>query len=291
MKRLLLLLFIAALTWNFNKSFSWDSTAAKFYPLAVGNLWSYRHVNFAQFSCVPMSYYDYVVKIDSLVSRPNGKWYFKFSDGSLRRVDSITMNVYAYYTSGECLMDSLFARKNDTIGNCTSPRPIVTDTTHVMFANTDRRKLRMQQMLIGVFYYELVEGLGLFHRISCEGGGYQIGLNGCIINGIQYGQILGFNQINSEVPDKFSLSQNYPNPFNPSTKIRFDIASVGTVHRTVRLIVYDALGREIQTLVNEQLTPGTYEVDFDGSNLPSGVYYYKLETELFTETKKMVLIK
>jgi hypothetical protein len=59
----------------------------------------------------------------------------------------------------------------------------------------------------------------------------------------------------------------------------------------VKLKVYDALGKEIQTLVNEQLSPGTYEVDFDGSNLPSGVYYYKLEAGSFTKTRKMVLIK
>jgi len=112
------------------------------------------------------------------------------------------------------------------------------------------------------------------------------------------GNPIGIQIISSEVPQDFSLSQNYPNPFNPGTKIRFAIPNVGTVPRTVRLIIYDALGREITTLVNEQLNPGTYEVDWDASNYPSGVYFYKLVVGDntnngvgFTETKKMVLIK
>ena len=93
--------------------------------------------------------------------------------------------------------------------------------------------------------------------------------------------------ISNEIPDKFSLHQNYPNPFNPSTKIRFDL------HKTAhaKLIVFDALGRELATLVDEELKVGGYEVNFDGSNNPSGVYFYRLETNNFIETKRMVLLK
>jgi hypothetical protein len=100
----------------------------------------------------------------------------------------------------------------------------------------------------------------------------------------------GITQISSEIPKEFSLSQNYPNPFNPSTKIRFNIPHSG---RSVfsKLIVYDNLGREAATLVNEQLNPGSYEVDFDGSSLTSGVYYYKLTAGDYSSTKKMILIK
>jgi hypothetical protein len=94
-------------------------------------------------------------------------------------------------------------------------------------------------------------------------------------------------QISSNVPEHFMLLQNYPNPFNPATKIKFQVPKSGFV----KLIVYDMLGKEIRTDVNDELQPGTYEVDFDGSNLPSGIYYYKLESGKFTETKKMVLIK
>jgi photosystem II stability/assembly factor-like uncharacterized protein len=100
---------------------------------------------------------------------------------------------------------------------------------------------------------------------------------------------IGILKLGNEIPEKYSLSQNYPNPFNPATKIKFDITahSVGQTY----LSVYDALGREIATLVNEKLNPGKYEVTFDGSNLTSGIYYYILKSGNYTETKKMVMIK
>lgn len=91
----------------------------------------------------------------------------------------------------------------------------------------------------------------------------------------------------SNVPDKFSLLQNYPNPFNPSTTINFQIPK----NNFVSLKVYDINGREISELVNENMNAGEYKINFDGSSLPSGVYYYKLTSDNFSETKKMILIK
>ena len=104
---------------------------------------------------------------------------------------------------------------------------------------------------------------------------------------------IGLTQITSEVPERFELYQNYPNPFNPVTKIKFSIPLLRGVSegRGVLLVVYDMLGREITTLVNENLTPGTYEVEFDGTNYSSGVYYYQLITNNYKDVKKMVLIK
>lgn len=92
---------------------------------------------------------------------------------------------------------------------------------------------------------------------------------------------------NNSIPDKFALHQNYPNPFNPKTIINFQLS----MFSSVRLIIYDVLGKEISMLVNEQLQPRTYEVEFDGTNYPSGVYFYKLTTNSLTQTKRMVLIK
>ncbi len=109
---------------------------------------------------------------------------------------------------------------------------------------------------------------------------------------IKYSQPIGIQPISSEVPRNFSLSQNYPNPFNPTTKIKFSIPTFkGARGMITKLIIYDILGREIAVLVNQQLKPGTYEVDFDGSNYPSGVYFYQLVADSFIETRKMVLIK
>jgi photosystem II stability/assembly factor-like uncharacterized protein len=101
------------------------------------------------------------------------------------------------------------------------------------------------------------------------------------------------NQTGELYPDNYSLSQNYPNPFNPVTNIRFDIPKSGFV----KIIVYDLLGREITQLVNQQMQPGSFSVDWDASNYPSGVYFYKLvvgdntTSWEFVETRKMVLIK
>lgn len=89
------------------------------------------------------------------------------------------------------------------------------------------------------------------------------------------------------IPDKYSLNQNYPNPFNPSTTIIYSIKNSGNVS----LKIYDSNGRFISDLVNTQQNKGEYKVDFDGSSLASGVYYYTLITKNFTETKSMVLIK
>jgi photosystem II stability/assembly factor-like uncharacterized protein len=115
---------------------------------------------------------------------------------------------------------------------------------------------------------------------------------GIRLNTTNGGNPAGIKQIGSEIPILFSLSQNYPNPFNPTTKIQFSIPpSKGVRGMGVILFIYDVLGREVATLVNEQLKPGSYEVEWDGSNYPSGVYFYKLITESFSNTKRMVLIK
>jgi hypothetical protein len=104
-------------------------------------------------------------------------------------------------------------------------------------------------------------------------------------------ELVGINPVTNEIPKEYSLSQNYPNPFNPSTTIRFAIP-VGTRHGAfVQIKVYDALGREVDILVNEQLSPGTYEVEWPASDYPSGVYFYKLIAGSYTDTKKMILSK
>ncbi|MBX7045814.1 MAG: T9SS type A sorting domain-containing protein [Ignavibacteria bacterium] len=101
------------------------------------------------------------------------------------------------------------------------------------------------------------------------------------------GTILSTTPQISSVADKYSLSQNYPNPFNPSTKISFSIP----VNGFVSLKVYDVTGKEVMTLVNKNMTVGSYSVDFNGTFLSSGAYFYRLESGNFVETKKMMLVK
>jgi hypothetical protein len=92
---------------------------------------------------------------------------------------------------------------------------------------------------------------------------------------------------NNNTAGKYDLSQNYPNPFNPSTIIRFQIKD----SRFVRLKVYNIIGKEVATLVNEKLQSGVYEVPFTGNQLPSGLYFYVMNAGNYRETKKMTLIK
>lgn len=99
--------------------------------------------------------------------------------------------------------------------------------------------------------------------------------------------IVNVESTNSNIPSEFSLFQNYPNPFNPTTSLQYAIGS----RQFVTLRVYDLLGREVATLVNEEKPAGEYEVVFNGANLPSGIYFYQLKADEFTQTKKMILLK
>lgn len=115
--------------------------------------------------------------------------------------------------------------------------------------------------------------------------GYIVGRNGTILKTTTGGTVSIGN--NSQLVDKYSLSQNYPNPFNPETKIQFSIPKNGVV----KIIVYDLLGREVKELVNEFKQQGSYDVSFNAASLASGIYFYKLITDNFIETKKMILTK
>ncbi len=109
-------------------------------------------------------------------------------------------------------------------------------------------------------------------------GLYTIQVDPCTITNVS---------VNPEIPKDYNLSQNYPNPFNPTTKITFALPKSGLV----TLKVYDILGREVSTLVNEVKNAGTYTVEFDASNLSSGIYFYRLESNGYSAIKKMMLLK
>ncbi|MEJ2105015.1 MAG: M20/M25/M40 family metallo-hydrolase [Ignavibacteriaceae bacterium] len=109
----------------------------------------------------------------------------------------------------------------------------------------------------------------------------------------KFDEVMPVEEPVSEFPAEYKLYQNFPNPFNPSTKIKFNVPvtlseAEGSL---VTLKVYDVLGNEIETIVNEEKLAGTYEVEFTAVDLPSGVYFYKLQTGSFIETKKMILLK
>ena len=128
---------------------------------------------------------------------------------------------------------------------------------------------------------------GIIRKIFLVDAFFGWALSGSTILHTTNGGIMEVKVISTNTPDEFRLLQNFPNPFNPTTTIRYDIKAKGNVE----LKIFDLLGREITTLVNENQTPGTYEVVFDASSLPSGVYFYKLHAGDFVETRKMMLLK
>ncbi len=124
--------------------------------------------------------------------------------------------------------------------------------------------------------------IGFRYNMNCSINGYFVQLDDIVC-----GNPVGITTLSNQIPDKFSLSQNYPNPFNPSTKINYQLQTANHV----MLSVYDLNGRLMKELVNQKQSAGTYSFDFDGSNLPSGTYVYRLQAGEFQDTKKMLLLK
>jgi type IX secretion system substrate protein len=151
----------------------------------------------------------------------------------------------------------------------------------------------------GVSWTQHNEGMGNLTIMSfCTANNYifaGIGVHGGVrsIYRRLVSEFVGIKPVSGEIPGQFSLLQNYPNPFNPSTKIKFNIPKSGNA----KLTVYDNQGKEMTKLLNAELNPGIYEIEFNAINFPSGVYFYKLivgentNNGGYSETKKMVLVK
>ncbi len=276
-----------------------DTITCKYFPLHVGNVYKYYFGNSIGYS------YTYKIRIvkDTII---NNKRYFIFSPGlygtvSPVRFDTLTGNIYSRNSSGYCsyspyemMQDSLKSNLYDSAIVCNSVskhKCSLTGYLNIIGNSVHTKRFRRNENPPGD-YEEYVYGMGF----GIVGINYKIGqeysshsLIGCYINGVLYGDTIltGINQIGSEVPSAYSLGQNYPNPFNPRTNIKFNVARAGDV----RLSIFDVTGREVEVLVNERLNAGTYEARFDGSGLTSGVYFYRMQTRDFTETKRMLLIK
>lgn len=131
---------------------------------------------------------------------------------------------------------------------------------------------------VGVSVNELVVANNQLFACTMQQGIWRVNIN----------ELVGLNEgTQNSSPNKFQLEQNYPNPFNPVTTIKFSISNAGYTS----LVVYDVLGRKVETLLSRNLPAGKYNIDFDASHLPSGIYYYSLTSDYNNETKKMILIK
>ena len=279
-----------------------------YYPLAVGNFWLYNVIEWSDpFYYSQSTFSRRVISKDTL---SNNKEYFKIEEKYyesnyikyvFERIDK--ENGLAYRFDNECtnpdsekvienftaeIGDSLLIQRYtfcwDSILTVFSQEEI----ENVLGENRNIRTFEYNWLMS--YVYKMAKGIGIYsvHQGYCFGYTNSF-LKGCVIGGVVYGDTLvtSVDDDKEAIPIEFSLAQNYPNPFNPSTIIQYAISS----RQFVTLKVYDVLGNEIATLVNEEKPAGEYEVEFDGSNLSSGIYFYRLTSGSNIKTKKMVLIR
>jgi hypothetical protein len=241
----------------------------------------------------------YVASSDILL---NGKYYHKVRPyyqlfPEYFRVDSAGIWVYSTECSQEWLYYSYSAPVGeeyliplvncDTLESAGIMRKEI-DTTGVFFGKTTRLMSFSFVPPLGDGYWITISpdfGFTGYSSFFYIGSIYK-SLRGCVINEVVYGTLLSADE-DMHIPEKFILNQNYPNPFNPSTTISFGIP----VREKVQILVYDVLGREVSTLVNEEKPAGEHSVSFDAAGLASGMYYYRIRAGEFSETRKMLLIK
>jgi hypothetical protein len=279
-----------------------------YYPLSIGNRWDYKR------SISNMEYIQGVDTIsvevigDSLFS--NGQTYYvlnhwDLTGGRYVRADS---NFVYYYDKNYSEEDTVY-RLNTQVGDewfsqfgtiFTIRLDSITNT-QIFTISTTLQYYKLDGLILG--YLTLSDKFGPLNYYSPgEPPGTSttfIDLLGCVIDSVEYGNPVSVEDKVNIQPLEFALSQNYPNPFNPTTKIKFTIptplsppfAKGGKTGGVVTLKVYDILGNEIATLVNEEKPAGSYEVEFDARGLTSGIYFYQLRAGDYVETKKMVLLR
>ena len=259
-------------------------------PLQLGNIWIYGHGPGSN----TLGRYTLIDSNTVINSIP----YFEFSiesnyggetdshfvrlreDGFYVKLNKFDSTEVPYY------------KQNAVIGDTWTVGTLVYSIEDTFVANVFGEQTTIKYLLAddGLIYRQeyWTEKFGKLN--SQDFGGILDILHGCVIDGIAYGDTT-FTIVSVEdefeTPKRFYLAQNYPNPFNPTTTIRFRIEDFGFVS----LRVYDLLGNELETLVNEEKPKGVYEITFDGSGLPSGTYFYQFKTDNYIETKKMQLMK
>lgn len=272
-----------------------DTVSVKYFPTSVGDIFLYDFSsNSAAYSIRSMITKDTILNTHryfycmNFYSMQNG-WY---------RADSNTGTLYQYTQNTGCRIygndvfrDSL-AMRNGTFDFC-GLNTLCSYQPNVQLFGVQTNKLSFSWGIGGssggrTYAYSF----GFYHIGGTNGiNSFSVTLRGCVLNGVVFGDtsynVTGITFTEGELVKNYALFHNYPNPFNPVTNIKFDIPKKSNV----KISIFDVLGKEISVLVNEELSPGTFEVNWDASNFPSGVYFYKIETGDYSESKKMVLIK
>lgn len=259
-------------------------------PLEVGNIWIYGHGpgsnTLGRYTIIDSNivinsipYFEF--SIESNYGGETDSHFVRLrEDGFYVHLNKFDSTETAYY------------KKNAVIGDTWTVGTLVYSIEDTFVANVFGELTTIKYLLAddGLIYRQEYWTEKFGKLSSQDFGGILDDLQGCVIAGVAYGDTT-FTIVSVddefETPNSFYLAQNYPNPFNPTTTIRFQVVDFGFV--SIR--VCDILGKEIETLVNEEKSKGAYEINFDGSDLASGTYFYQIKTENYIETKKMQLIK
>ncbi len=290
-----------------------------YYPLAIGNKWVYDTWGWWWDGTIYHTYSGITIREvigDTIMT--NGKFYYKLFDPTtfnypyylFERIDSSSGKVFRYdntlgLPNNEYLIEDLFAELSDTVWSSRHqyqdfiPFICVGQENFNKWGIQGSRKIFTIDDLTG-YTYSLARRIGVDSIYSSFDFGENFTtIKGCIIDGVVYGDTttVGVEDEEKPIATSFRLEQNYPNPFNPRTVISYRLP----VTSNVTLKVYDVLGNEIATLVNEEKPAGEYEVEFyakggsasggNVTNLPSGIYFYQIKAGSFIQTKKMVYLK
>jgi len=291
--------------------FSQVDSLESFYPLQIGNLWQYyvKHVFMADTT------YEYKISSvlkDTVLGSPSNSYYAvqvafsgkPFAGDTVKylRYDDSLKSIVEYdntFGMGEAVLFKLDAGENDCWNYFGYNVCCLTiDTASIFGDNKTRKLIATQDYTPPSWSYRLAKDFGPIKIGDDQSWGFIVWTSYDLvyakINGVEHG-ILAVDY-NENIIDNYRLSQNYPNPFNPVTTITYQIPQTGFVS----LKVYDLLGREIATLVNEEKPAGSYEVQFNSHSgegrsaiggLTSGIYFYQLKAGDYTETKKMILLR
>lgn len=292
------------------KSITPASENYNWFPLAVGNLWAYE--NYYTENGIPYFAGYSWNWIENTFVLPNGLKYFRMierytngdKDTVYLRLDSLTAIIYAYSNANgqDLLYEDLSAELGDSVCyeyNFLWGCPYVQTEQQFQIWGLNTLKKELYPNYSGwVCSHSLVKGIGLYQHGCGDLITFYSNLIGCVISGVTYGDTSAVSIKNEKPPiaNEFKLEQNYPNPFNPKTVIGYQLPVSGSVS----LKVYDVLGNEVVTLVDEYKPAGEYEVEFNASsgssfrlvrNLTSGIYFYQLRAGDFVQTKKMIYLK
>lgn len=269
-----------------------SNSSAQEFPLKIGNVWSYNVSHYTG------NHYTKNVEVIGDTVLGNGFKYFvlnhsDFSLSNFIRADSGFIYYYNPYDSSDVKMFGI----EDTVGQSREIRYLYwftadhysRNTETIFGVETEVYKYRLDGLATGNISISWDFGRTYSADYGDPGGPWPNEtwqLSGCILSDTTYGIILDTKDEFVTIND-FRLLQNYPNPFNPSTQIKFHIP----YSTKVKLSVYDLLGREIEILIDRDLSAGEHIADFNAANLSSGIYFYKLKADKYSETKKLLLVR